>query len=63
MLNEPWTEGSAMMTNKRERARLRTGKSKAKNTNCEGLWCTYCKKPRHTRETCFKLHGKEVVLS
>lgn len=28
----------------------------------EGLWCSHCKRPRHTRETCFKLHGKEVVL-
>jgi len=28
----------------------------------EGLWCSHCKKSRHTRETCFKLHGKEVIL-
>ena len=21
-------------------------------------WCDFCKKPRHTRETCWKLHGK-----
>ena len=28
----------------------------------EGLWCSHCKRPRHTRETCFKLHGKEAVL-
>ncbi|GFZ12770.1 hypothetical protein Acr_23g0011550 [Actinidia rufa] len=26
--------------------------------NREGVWCTYCKKPRHTKDTCWKLHGK-----
>ncbi|KAA8519364.1 hypothetical protein F0562_013620 [Nyssa sinensis] len=22
------------------------------------VWCDYCNKPRHTRENCWKLHGK-----
>jgi len=22
------------------------------------VWCSYCKKPRHTKEKCWKLHGK-----
>ena len=22
------------------------------------VWCDFCNKPRHTRETCWKLHGK-----
>ncbi|KAJ9689256.1 hypothetical protein PVL29_014767 [Vitis rotundifolia] len=22
------------------------------------VWCDHCNKPRHTRETCWKLHGK-----
>ena len=26
--------------------------------NRDTLWCTYCKKPRHTKETCWKLNGK-----
>lgn len=26
--------------------------------NKDNVWCTYCKKPRHTKETCWKLHGK-----
>ena len=30
----------------------------SKVTNKDSLWCTYCKKPRHTRERCWKLHGK-----
>jgi len=24
----------------------------------DSLWCTYCKKPRHTIEKCWKLHGR-----
>ena len=24
----------------------------------DSLWCTFCKKPRHTIERCWKLHGK-----
>ena len=65
MLSEPNSEGSATVSNKGEGARLRTGKTEvqAKTSNREGLWCTYCKKPRNTQDTCFKLHGKEVVLS
>lgn len=26
--------------------------------NRDNFWCTYCKKTRHTRERCWKLHGK-----
>ncbi|KAL6334484.1 hypothetical protein AAG906_016029 [Vitis piasezkii] len=25
--------------------------------NKDNVWCTYCKKPRHTKETCWKLHA------
>ncbi|TXG53836.1 hypothetical protein EZV62_019092 [Acer yangbiense] len=28
----------------------------------EGVWCNYCKKPRHTKETCWKLHGKPANI-
>jgi len=24
------------------------------------VWCDFCNKPRHTRETCWKIHGKPV---
>ena len=24
----------------------------------DSLWCSYCRKNRHTRENCWKLHGK-----
>ncbi|RVW58523.1 hypothetical protein CK203_107893 [Vitis vinifera] len=26
--------------------------------NKDNLWCTFCKKPRHTKEKCWKLTGK-----
>ena len=35
----------------------------SKVTNKDSLWCTYCKKPRHTREKCWKLHGKPALFN
>ncbi|KAK8369509.1 hypothetical protein V6Z12_A01G116000 [Gossypium hirsutum] len=29
-----------------------------KPINRDSVWCTYCKKARHTKERCWKLHGK-----
>ena len=29
--------------------------------NKDNVWCTYRKKPQHTKETCWKLHGKPWV--
>lgn len=26
------------------------------------FWCTYYKKSKHTKDTCFKLHGNEAIL-
>jgi len=53
------------MTSNKERDGIKFGKAvvKSRNTSHKGQWCTYCKKPQHTRETCFKLHGKEAVLN
>ena len=53
------------MTSNKEGVRFKVGKlgAQTKNLGREGQWCSYCKKPRHTRDTCFKLHGKGVVLS
>ena len=34
-----------------------------KNINKEELWCSYCKKARHTKEPCWKLHGKPQGLN
>jgi len=61
MLSDRGTEGSAMTTVKKDGARFRMGKTEA-NKNREGLWCSFCNKARYTRDYCFKLHGKEVVL-
>lgn len=30
----------------------------AKQGSKENLWCTFCKKPRHTKDQCWKLHGR-----
>lgn len=27
----------------------------------DNLWCTFCKKPRHTKDKCWKLHGKPTT--
>ncbi|RVW66265.1 Retrovirus-related Pol polyprotein from transposon RE1 [Vitis vinifera] len=38
-----------------------SGRNEGKKTSEEdSLWCSYCKKNRHTRETCWKLHGKPL---
>ena len=34
------------------------GREEKKATDKDTLWCTYCKKLRHTIEKCWKLHGK-----
>lgn len=64
MLGETSSKGSAMLTNKGEGTKFITqqGKSEgsSKSQGKDGLWCTYCEKPKHTWETCFKLHGKEL---
>ena len=56
MLEDKPTEGSALVSGKGS-----FGKPSMKS-NREERWCTYCKKSGHTKETCFKLHGKDKVL-
>lgn len=29
-----------------------------RTSNKDSLWCTYCKKSRHTKDRCWKLHGR-----
>ena len=67
MLDTPTTEGSALVTMKPN--------STLPNNNYGGsevfrspvdkdaLWYVYCKKPRHTKETCWKPHGKAQSFS
>ena len=34
------------------------GKDNQWKDNKNNLWCSYCKKPRHTKKKCWKLNGK-----
>ncbi|KAL3740401.1 hypothetical protein ACJRO7_021650 [Eucalyptus globulus] len=64
MLEDQHTEGSAMKASKEETNPYKNKRpDPIKTTGSEGLWCSFCKKPRHTRENCFKLHGRTQVLS
>jgi len=35
-----------------------TANKASDQTNKPRVWCDHCNKPRHTRETCWKIHGK-----
>ncbi|XP_068483247.1 uncharacterized protein [Phaseolus vulgaris] len=60
MLETPTTESSAMKAE--GGTTMITNQKKSGFSNIEKkqeeVWCTYCNKPRHTREKCWKLHGK-----
>ena len=34
------------------------GRDNQQRERKDNLWCTHCKKIRHTKETCWQLHGK-----
>ena len=36
----------------------RSPNNQCRPNNKPRVWCDHCNKPRHTRETCWKLHGK-----
>ena len=57
MLKTPTTESSAMMTEGGLTMIANQRKNSLEKKHDE-VWCTYCNKPRHTREKCWKLHGK-----
>ena len=70
MLEPQNMEDSAMVANKSNDQKAstidnkRTDQSRASNRdNKDNLWCTHCQKPRHTREKCWKLHGKPTSSS
>ncbi|XP_071902713.1 uncharacterized protein [Coffea arabica] len=63
MLELPSIENSTLLSSKHQRLVLnKFATNKTNQTsgqkNREELWCTYYKKPRHTIEQCWKLHGK-----
>ncbi|KAL4562842.1 hypothetical protein LXL04_026873 [Taraxacum kok-saghyz] len=51
----PVTEGSALATRFPSNPKSRTGPSQKKTGR---PWCDHCKRPGHTKETCWKIHGK-----
>ena len=58
MLEPQTTDSSAMLasgnklaTNRNRGTTFEGGKNdQPKTQNCDGVWCTYCKKPRHTHK-------------
>ncbi|KAJ1400177.1 hypothetical protein SESBI_29737 [Sesbania bispinosa] len=60
MLETPTTESSAMIVEGGTAMVANQKKSRFHNMEKkhEEVWCTYCNKSRHTREKCWKLHGK-----
>ncbi|KAK3014800.1 hypothetical protein RJ639_009131 [Escallonia herrerae] len=49
---------NAEKTSASHTANSEVGRMESRPLNKDKMWCTYCKKPRHTREQCRKLHGK-----
>ncbi|KAJ1420634.1 hypothetical protein SESBI_14208 [Sesbania bispinosa] len=37
-------------------------KSSTNQKNSSNLWCDHCNKPRHTREICWKIHGRPAHI-
>lgn len=62
----PAIEGSAMASTKtaeHKKPAQQPHSATSKTESADTLWCTYCKKSRHTRERCWKLHGKPTTAS
>ena len=38
------------------------GKNARKKDDKDSLWCDHCQKPRHTRDGCWKIHGRPTNL-
>nr|KYP34596.1 hypothetical protein KK1_044430 [Cajanus cajan]KYP34602.1 hypothetical protein KK1_044437 [Cajanus cajan] len=65
--NPEWTldgisnTGSAMTTGKGVHKGANAGGKSFEKVN-RGDYCSYCRRSGHTKETCFKLHGRNNVL-
>lgn len=51
------TEGSTFVTVEAHASR-RSGPNLKKNEEKPRVWCDHCHKPRHTKDTCWLIHGK-----
>ena len=64
MLEPQTLDGSALIEKTEYPKKLKNdlpkhlGRDNQWKENKDNLWCTYCKKPRHTKEKCWKLNGK-----
>ncbi|KAL5813378.1 hypothetical protein ACOSQ3_024138 [Xanthoceras sorbifolium] len=66
MVQSVHEEGSALASNGSQSLhQMKTASDghKPPNANPSNLWCTYYKKPRHTKDRCWKLHGKPSTSS
>lgn len=56
-------EKSALLVEPGENALTNRSRSSMKRPyQKSNLWCEHCNKPRHTKETCWQLHGKPANL-
>ena len=63
MMNEPSIQGVAMFSGKTsEPGTSNLANIKRSLKGRENRGCSHCNKSSHTKETCFKLHGKEKAL-
>ena len=62
MFDTPTIEGLALVTMKPNSIlpnnNYRGSAVSRSPINKDDLWCVFCKTPRHTKEICWKLHGK-----
>ncbi|CAH9116256.1 unnamed protein product [Cuscuta europaea] len=61
MMEEKSVDGSALATGKGS-IQGSTLRGPILKSNSEDRWCSYCKKSGHSKDTCFKLHGRDKVL-
>ncbi|XP_017981569.1 PREDICTED: uncharacterized protein LOC18592547 [Theobroma cacao] len=55
VISDNWSQSSALVSKKHEPANSSDQRGNRKN---DKAWCDHCQRPYHTRETCWKTHGK-----
>ena len=56
--NSVQTETSALVSKSYEQNRKSESSTESRRAKKGNLWCDFCQKTNHTRETCWKIHGK-----
>ena len=62
MMGGSSAENSALISVTPEAPLVGGTKNLKKSDEKDRVWCDYCHKPRHTRDACWKLHGKPQNL-